>query len=90
MAQPSLAELTRAAAEADAPSFTDRSKVALGGVDPLGLRQILDCLGQQRYPVKVQGEYRFNDPKGESGKLVVVDSMLLGVGRSMYPLHGGE
>jgi hypothetical protein len=40
MAQPSLAELTRAAAEAEAPSFTDRSKVALGGVDPLGLRQI--------------------------------------------------
>src|SRR6516225_9376089 len=40
MALPSLADITRAAAEADAPSFIDRSKVALGGVDPLGLRQI--------------------------------------------------
>jgi hypothetical protein len=40
MAQPSLAELTAAAAETDGPSFPPASVPKFGGVDPLGLRQI--------------------------------------------------
>jgi hypothetical protein len=50
MARPSLADLTSAAAEADAPSFTERSKVALGGIDPLGLRQINFDLMDEVFP----------------------------------------
>lgn len=40
MAQPSLEELTSAAAEADGPGFPPASVPKFGGVDPLGLRQI--------------------------------------------------
>jgi hypothetical protein len=40
MAQSSLVDLTQEAAKADGPSFTPASVPKLGGVDPLGLRQI--------------------------------------------------
>jgi hypothetical protein len=40
MAQPTLAELTAAAAAAKDPGFTPASIPRFGGVDPLGLRQI--------------------------------------------------
>jgi hypothetical protein len=40
MAQPSLADLTVAAAGTDGPSFPPASVPKFGGVDPLGLRQI--------------------------------------------------
>ena len=40
MAQPSLADLTAAAANAEEPGFVTFSKTRMGGVDPLGLRQL--------------------------------------------------
>ena len=50
MAQPSLAKLTAAAAAADEPGFTPASVPKLGGVDPLGLRQINFDLMDQVIP----------------------------------------
>jgi hypothetical protein len=40
MALPALADLTAAAADTDGPGFTSAATPKLGGVDPLGLRQI--------------------------------------------------
>ena len=40
MAQPSVAELASAAAQAEEPGFVTPAKTNFGGVDPLGLRQI--------------------------------------------------
>jgi hypothetical protein len=48
--QPSLADLTAAAAAADGPSFTPISQVQFGGVDPLGLRQINFDLMDRVFP----------------------------------------
>jgi hypothetical protein len=48
--QPLLAELTTAAAAADGPGFTPASVPRLGGVDPLGLRQINFDLMDQVFP----------------------------------------
>jgi len=50
MAQPSLADLTTAAAAAAEPAFVDASSAKLGGVDPLGLRQINFDLMDQVIP----------------------------------------
>lgn len=50
MSQPSLAELTAAAAKAQEPSFTPVSAVRLGGVDPLGLRQVNFDLMDRVFP----------------------------------------
>lgn len=50
MAQPSLADLTAAAAAAEDPGFTPASVPRLGGVDPLGLRQINFDLMDQVLP----------------------------------------
>jgi len=50
MAQPSLAEMTAAAAAATGPGFTPASVPKLGGVDPLGLRQINFDLMDQVFP----------------------------------------
>src|SRR5919106_1765112 len=50
MAQPSLDDLTRAAAQADGPSFIPASTPKLGGIDPLGLRQINFNLMDQVLP----------------------------------------
>jgi hypothetical protein len=50
MPQPSLADLTAAAAAADGPSFTPISQVQFGGVDPLGLRQINFDLMDRVFP----------------------------------------
>lgn len=50
MPQPSLAELTAAAAEASGPGFTPASALRLGGVDPLGLRQLNFDLMDQVFP----------------------------------------
>jgi len=50
MPQPSLANLTAAAAAADGPSFTPVSQVQFGGVDPLGLRQINFDLMDRVFP----------------------------------------
>lgn len=50
MSQPSLKDLTAAAAKADEPAFTPVSKVKLGGVDPLGLRQLNFDLMDQVFP----------------------------------------
>lgn len=50
MAQISLAELTAAAAAVDEPGFTPASVPKLGGVDPLGLRQINFDLMDQVFP----------------------------------------
>jgi len=50
VAQPSLAKLTAAAAAADEPGFTPASVPRLGGVDPLGLRQINFDLMDQVFP----------------------------------------
>ena len=50
MPQPSLAELTAAAARAEEPGFTPESPIRLGGVDPLGLRQINFDLMDQVFP----------------------------------------
>lgn len=40
MAQPSIGELIATAAATDEPAFVERAEVKIGGVDPLGLRQI--------------------------------------------------
>src|SRR5690242_18355520 len=40
MAVPTLAELTQAAVSSDGPSFPPANVAKLGGVDPLGLRQL--------------------------------------------------
>jgi hypothetical protein len=50
MPQPSLAELTDTAARAEEPGFTPESPIRLGGVDPLGLRQINFDLMDQVFP----------------------------------------
>ena len=50
MAQPSLAEITATAAAAHEPSFTPASVPKLGGVDPLGLRQINFDLMDEVFP----------------------------------------
>src|SRR5580704_939391 len=50
MPQPSLADLTAAAAKAEEPGFTPESPIRLGGVDPLGLRQINFDLMDQVFP----------------------------------------
>src|SRR5579862_2594287 len=50
MPQPSLADLTAAAAKAEEPGFTPESPIKLGGVDPLGLRQINFDLMDQVFP----------------------------------------
>jgi len=50
MAQPSLAELTLAAASADEPGFITAGKTKFGGVDPLGLRQINFNLMDEVFP----------------------------------------
>ena len=50
VAQPSLAKLTAAAAAAEEPGFTPASVPKLGGVDPLGLRQINFDLMDQVIP----------------------------------------
>ena len=50
MAQLSLAEMTATAAAADEPGFTPASVPKLGGVDPLGLRQINFDLMDQVFP----------------------------------------
>jgi hypothetical protein len=50
MAQLSLAEMTATAVVADAPGFTPASVLKLGGVDPLGLRQINFDLMDQVFP----------------------------------------
>jgi len=50
MTQPSLAEMTAAAAAASEPGFTPASVPKLGGVDPLGLRQINFDLMDQVFP----------------------------------------
>lgn len=50
MAQPSLADLTAAAAAAEDPGFTPASIPKFGGVDPLGLRQINFDLMDQVLP----------------------------------------
>jgi len=50
MPQPSLADLTAAAARAEEPGFTPESPIRLGGVDPLGLRQINFDLMDQVFP----------------------------------------
>jgi hypothetical protein len=50
MTQPSLADLTTAAAAASEPAFVDASSPKLGGVDPLGLRQINFDLMDQVIP----------------------------------------
>jgi hypothetical protein len=50
MPQPSLADLTVAAAKAEEPGFTPESPIKLGGVDPLGLRQINFDLMDQVFP----------------------------------------
>jgi hypothetical protein len=48
--QPSLADLTAAAAKAEEPGFTPESPIRLGGVDPLGLRQINFDLMDEVFP----------------------------------------
>lgn len=48
--EPSLADLTAAAAAADGPCFTPVSQVQFGGVDPLGLRQINFDLMDRVFP----------------------------------------
>ena len=50
MAQPSLADLTSAAAAAVEPSLVGAASPKLGGVDPLGLRQINFDLMDQVIP----------------------------------------
>ena len=50
VAQTSLAELTAAAAAVDEPGFTPATVPKLGGVDPLGLRQINFDLMDQVFP----------------------------------------
>ena len=50
MAQPSLADLTAAAAAATGPSFPTATPPKLGGVDPLGLRQLNFDLMDQVLP----------------------------------------
>jgi hypothetical protein len=50
VAQTSLAELTAAAAAVDEPGFTPATVPRLGGVDPLGLRQINFDLMDQVFP----------------------------------------
>jgi hypothetical protein len=50
MAQPTLAELTAAAAAAQDPGFTPASVPRFGGVDPLGLRQINFDLMDEVFP----------------------------------------
>ncbi len=50
MPQPSLADITAAAARAEEPGFTPESPIRLGGVDPLGLRQINFDLMDQVFP----------------------------------------
>jgi hypothetical protein len=50
MAQPSLAEMTATAAGAKEPGFPPASVPKLGGVDPLGLRQINFDLMDQVFP----------------------------------------
>ena len=50
MPQPSLADLTAAAAAADGPCFTPVGQVQFGGVDPLGLRQINFDLMDRVFP----------------------------------------
>jgi hypothetical protein len=50
MPQPSLADLTAAAVGAEEPGFTPESPIRLGGVDPLGLRQINFDLMDQVFP----------------------------------------
>src|SRR5262249_40305615 len=50
MAQSSLIDLTQEAAKADGPSFTPAGVPKLGGVDPLGLRQINFDLMDQVLP----------------------------------------
>jgi hypothetical protein len=50
MAQPSLAEITATAAAAKEPGFTPPNVPKLGGVDPLGLRQINFDLMDQVFP----------------------------------------
>ncbi len=50
MPQPSLADLTAAAANTDEPGFTPVSQIRLGGVDPLGLRQLNFDLMDKVFP----------------------------------------
>jgi hypothetical protein len=50
MAQPSIDELTKAAAEAEEPAFVTSLKTDFGNVDPLGLRQINFDLMDQVLP----------------------------------------
>jgi hypothetical protein len=50
MEQPTLTELTQAAAANDGPVFTPKSGIGFGGVDPLGLRQLNFDLMDQVLP----------------------------------------
>ncbi|MBV8729478.1 MAG: hypothetical protein JO336_06685 [Acidobacteriia bacterium] len=50
MEQPTLTELTQAAAANDGPVFPPKSGIGFGGVDPLGLRQLNFDLMDQVLP----------------------------------------